>query len=137
MANPDFEVTTAFAQAKHRLETMADYEQKVVFKASPRPRRIPTDFLEPPSRLGPVDVNLWPAPPNRVPRVLDYNVKPEPNFVFRVLDANQRTQTPNRAPVVPDINIGLKTPNSVSEAVDINQWLEAPIGLSDINVPRK
>ncbi|HUS73323.1 MAG TPA: tetratricopeptide repeat protein [Sedimentisphaerales bacterium] len=137
VANPDFEVTTAFAQAKHRLETMADYQQKVVFKPSPRPRRLPPDFLEPPSQLGPVDDNLWPPAPNRVPRVLDYNVKPEPNFVFRVLDANQRIQTPNGAPVVPDINIGPKAPNSVREAVDVNQWLDAPIGVSDINVPSK
>ncbi len=137
--NPDFEVTTAVAQAKQRLETMSDYQQKVVFKASPRPRRLPADFLKPPSQLGPVDVNLWPAAPNRAPRILDYNVKPEPNFVFRVLDVNQRIQTPNRAPVVPDINVGLE-PNSVFEAVDINQWLETPIdvpGVPDINVPSK
>ena len=32
-ASPDFEGTTAAAQAKHRLDTMADYQQKVVFTA--------------------------------------------------------------------------------------------------------
>ena len=34
-ANPDFEGTTTITQAKRRLDTMADYRQKVVFKASP------------------------------------------------------------------------------------------------------
>ena len=139
VADPAFEVTTAVAQAKQRLETMADYQQKVVFKASPRPRRAPTDFIEPPIQLPPFDMNLWTQTPNRIPRVLDYNLKPEPNFVFRVPDANQRLPRPKRAPVVPDINIGLE-PNSVSEAVDINQWLQEPInafGVRDINVPSK
>ena len=138
VADPAFEVTTAVAQAKQRLETMADYQQKVVFKASPRPRPVPLDLL-PPSQFRPFDVNLLPQAPNRIPRVLDYNVKPEPNFVFRVPDANQRLPRPKRAPVVPDINIGLE-PNSVSEAVDINQWLQEPInafGVRDINVPSK
>ncbi len=53
--NTDFEGTTAIAQAKQRLKTMADYQQKVVFKASPKPR--PADFIEPPFQLGPADTN--------------------------------------------------------------------------------
>jgi hypothetical protein len=32
VATADFQSTTAFAQARQRLETMADYEQKVVFR---------------------------------------------------------------------------------------------------------
>ena len=35
--NPDLEVTVAAAQAKMRLETMANYQQKIVLKASPKP----------------------------------------------------------------------------------------------------
>ena len=54
--NTDFEGTIAIAQAKQRLKTMADYKQKVVFKASPKPR--PADFLQPPIQLGPADTNL-------------------------------------------------------------------------------
>jgi hypothetical protein len=128
-----FAATTAFVQAKQRLETMADYEQKVVFKATPLPRRIPSDVLEPPAQFGPFDVNVLPQGPNRITQVLDYNVKPEPNFVFKIPDANRRLPRPKRAPLVPDSNIGLKEP----KPVDINQWLEAPIGISDINVPRE
>ena len=54
--NPDFACTTAIVQAKQRLETMADYQQKVVFKASPKPK--PLEFLQPPIELGPADTNL-------------------------------------------------------------------------------
>ena len=44
-ANADYEGTTAAAQAKHRLETMSDYQQKVAFKAAPKPA--PTEPLHP------------------------------------------------------------------------------------------
>ncbi len=54
--NTDFEGTTAIAQAKQRLKTMTDYKQKVVFKASPKPK--PLEFLQPPIELGPADTNL-------------------------------------------------------------------------------
>ncbi len=37
--NSDFEGTSAFEQAKRRLEVVDDYRQLVVFKESPRPRR--------------------------------------------------------------------------------------------------
>lgn len=131
VADADFAVTTAFAQAKQRLETMADYESKVVFKATPLPRRIPSDIFPPPGQVGPFDVNVLSQGPNRTPRILDYNVKPEPNFVVRVPDANRRLPRPKRAPFVPDVNIGLKGP----KRVDVNKWLETPVGISDINVP--
>jgi len=36
--NSDFEGTVAVAQAKVRLETMADYKQKLVFKPAPKPK---------------------------------------------------------------------------------------------------
>ena len=44
-ANADFEGTAAAAQAKHRLETMGDYQRKVAFKAAPK--RAPTAPLQP------------------------------------------------------------------------------------------
>lgn len=54
VTNPDFECTTAIVQAKQRLETIADYQQKIVFKPSPKP----PEFIQPPVELGPVDANL-------------------------------------------------------------------------------
>lgn len=44
-ANPDFEGTTAVVQAKQRLDTMADYQRKVVFKAPQKPT--PTEIKQP------------------------------------------------------------------------------------------
>ena len=44
-ANPDFEGTTAVVQAKQRLDTMADYQRKVVFKAPPKPT--PAEIKQP------------------------------------------------------------------------------------------
>ncbi len=35
--NPDFEGTAAAAQAKRRLDTIADYQKKIVFKEAPKP----------------------------------------------------------------------------------------------------
>ncbi|MHC4617442.1 MAG: tetratricopeptide repeat protein [Planctomycetota bacterium] len=37
VANADFESTTAFSQAKLRLETMDEYEPRVVFRPAPKP----------------------------------------------------------------------------------------------------
>ena len=56
VADSNLEGTTAIAQAKQRLKTMTDYKQKVVFKASPKPK--PLEFLQPPIELGPADTNL-------------------------------------------------------------------------------
>jgi len=53
VADPNLEGTVAVSQAKQRLKTMADYKQKVVFKASPKP----PDFIQPPFQLGPADTN--------------------------------------------------------------------------------
>lgn len=108
VADPAFEVTTAVAQAKQRLETMADYQQKVVFKASPRPRRAPTGFIEAPSQLPPFDVNLWTQTPNRAPVVPDINIGLEPNSVSEAVDINQWLQTPINAFGVRDINVPSK-----------------------------
>jgi hypothetical protein len=105
VSNSDFEGTTTVAKAKQRLETMADYKQRVAFRASPKPKPAPDDFLQPPIPLRPIDVNLMAPEPNRFIVVPDVNVGPGPNIVFKALDVNQPTQTPNRGPVVPDINM--------------------------------
>ncbi len=41
VTNPGLEYTTAAAQAKIRLDSMADYQQKVVFKKTPKPATKP------------------------------------------------------------------------------------------------
>lgn len=59
VANADFEGTVAAAQAKWRLETMADYKQKIAFKASPKPalpKPVPTEPVQPQIRLNPTDI---------------------------------------------------------------------------------
>lgn len=56
-ANPDFEGTAAVTAAKQRLNTMADYQQKVVFKQTPKPS--PAKPIQPPIKL-PIDTNLVP-----------------------------------------------------------------------------
>ena len=62
-ANSDFEATTAAAAAKQRLDTMAYYQQKPVFKKSSEPaepiqpevRLQPSDSQMPPSEFSPSD----------------------------------------------------------------------------------
>ena len=49
IANTDFEGTIAAAQAKQRLLTMADYQQKVVLK--PSPRHAPAEPIQPEIKL--------------------------------------------------------------------------------------
>jgi len=51
------EGTVAAAQAKLRLETMADYQAKVVFKPSPKPVTTETEILRPQLQLSPADAN--------------------------------------------------------------------------------
>jgi len=58
-ANPLFQCTPAVVRAKQRLETMADYQQKVVFSISQdRPRPAPAGLLQQQIQLAPVDINL-------------------------------------------------------------------------------
>jgi tetratricopeptide (TPR) repeat protein len=49
IANADFEGTVADAQAKQRLLTMADYQQKVVLRQTPK--QTPTEFIQPEIKL--------------------------------------------------------------------------------------
>jgi len=94
--NPDFEGTVAVTQAKHRLETMADYKQKVIFKPAPAPTAASLlqsqtmgASTEPTIQIKPVDTNL-------------------PAEVILPIDVNQASQTSN---VLPDVNTKVPEPN--------------------------
>jgi len=58
-ANPQFQSTPVTVQAKQRLKTLADYQQKVVFNP-PRggPKPAPAGPVRPQIQLAPVDINL-------------------------------------------------------------------------------
>lgn len=128
VTNGDFEGTTTVAKAQRRLETMADYRKKIVFKPALKPKQPPTDLLQPPTDLlqppiplRPIEDNVLPQEPNRVPVVPDVKMGPEPN----------------PAPVVPDVKMGPE-PNGVSESLNINLRPQAPnnvLGVADTNEP--
>lgn len=112
--NSDFEGTTTVARAQWRLETMADYRKKIVFKPAPIPKPPVTDFL-PPIPLRPIDE------PNDFPVVPEVMIGPEPNPGI----------------VVPDVKIRPE-PNTVSESLNIKLRPQAPnnvLGGVDTNVP--
>ena len=58
IANPDFEPTVALMQAKHRLATMADYKQEIVFGPAPKPTVAtqPSTQIQPPEPSQPRDI---------------------------------------------------------------------------------
>ena len=70
--NPDFENTLAAVRAKRRLKTMADYQQKIVFKPAPKPTT-PTVQTTPTS-TGPLP-NI--IPPFNINRPLEFDMLPE------------------------------------------------------------
>lgn len=77
IANPDFEAATAAMQAKLRLDTMADYQKKVAFKAPTKPT--PARSIQPQIQLKPVDVDLGPQTPQIEVKPLDIK-PPETNL---------------------------------------------------------
>jgi tetratricopeptide (TPR) repeat protein len=81
IANVDFESTVAAAEAKQRLDTMADYEQKVVFK--PAPKQAPTEFIQPEIKLE----------------------SPEETGALEIPDINLGAQAPNSTFEIPDFNL--------------------------------
>jgi len=110
--NSDFKGTTTVAKAQRRLETMADYREKIVFKPAPKPKQPtidfsqpPTDLLQPPIPLRPIEDNVLPQEPNRVPVVPDVKMGPEPNGVSESLNINLRPQAPNNVLGVADTNV--------------------------------
>ncbi|HUU18380.1 MAG TPA: hypothetical protein VMW72_14615 [Sedimentisphaerales bacterium] len=108
--NPDFEGTVAVTQAKHRLETMADYKQKVIFKPAPAPAAASKPTIQPPflsstEDKGAVDANL---PSDSSPlgdELLQSITTGEANLP---VDVNQSSQTPK---VLPEINTKVPEPN--------------------------
>ncbi len=65
--NPDFDGTVAAAQAKMRLETMADYEQKVVFK--PAPKKPVVEVTRPADTNPPTDADMGTLATSTFPEV--------------------------------------------------------------------
>jgi len=108
-ANSDFEGTTTVAKAKQRLETMADYQQRIVFRAppkpQPKPQLTPSELYEPPIPLRPVDVDLLPKAPNEVIVVRDVNLNNEPNLAPESLKINIQPSPPNDVLGVADTNV--------------------------------
>jgi tetratricopeptide (TPR) repeat protein len=85
IANANFESTVAAAQARQRLHTMADYQQKVVLRQSPK--RAPTEFIP--------EIKL--EAPEGFQTQKGVSEVPEIN--------NSGAQTPNSALEVPEINL--------------------------------
>jgi hypothetical protein len=91
---------------------MADYEQRIAFRAMPKPKQPPadllqppTDLLQPPIPLRPIEDNIAVEGPNRVIIVPDVNIGPEPNRVPESLDINIQPQAPNTVLEIADINV--------------------------------
>lgn len=78
ITNADFEGTVAAAQAKLRLHTMADYQQKVVFRQAPAELMQPKIAIEvPPTQSGTSeipDINLGAQAPKSTFEVPDFNL---------------------------------------------------------------
>jgi len=108
--NPDFEGTVAVTQAEHRLETMADYKQKVIFKPAPVPTAASKPTIQPPflssaEDKGAVDANLPSASSPLGDKLLQSITTGEANLP---VDVNQSSQTPK---VLPEINTKVPEPN--------------------------
>ncbi len=119
--NSDFEGTTTVAKAQRRLETMADYRKKIVFKPAPISKPPVTDMTDmfPPIPLRPIEVNV--EQPNDFPVIPEVMIGPEPNPGI----------------VVPDVKIRPE-PNAVSESINIKLRPQAPnnvLGGVEPNVP--
>ncbi len=107
--NPDFEGTVAVTQAKHRLETMADYKQKVIFKPAPAPAAA----SKPTIPIKSVDANLPSASTPLGGELLQSITTGEANLPAAThrgepIDVNQASRTPK---VLPEINTKVPEPN--------------------------
>jgi len=86
--NTDLESTVAAVQAKLRLKTMADYQQKVVFSQASKAE--PAQILKPQIRLESPEV---PQTESNEVEIPDINLAAQiPNGVSDVLDTNQLSQ---------------------------------------------
>ena len=98
-ANDDFEGTVAKAAAKHRLETMADYRQKVVFKPAPAPAPAAA-ASQPTIQMQPIDFNL---PAASQPTIQLEQVEP-------TLPVNPNQESPSPV-ILPEVNSKVPEPN--------------------------
>jgi hypothetical protein len=117
--NIDFEGTTTVASAQRRLETMADYRKKIVFKPAPMPKPPVTDMTDllPPIPLRPIDDEI--GQPNDFPVVPEVMIGPEPNPGIVVPDVKIRPE-PNVVSEPLNIKLRPQAPNNVSGVVDTN-----------------
>jgi len=90
--NALYEGTVAAAQARMRLDTMADYRRKVVFTPAAKPAPTKTELLRPQIQLSPVDINLAPQ---------TQSVGPEMDSLM----PSSANSVPPPAPLLPDINM--------------------------------
>jgi tetratricopeptide (TPR) repeat protein len=112
-ANPDFKGVAVVAAAKHRLGTMADYRQKVIFKPAPTPpdaSPLPstTDFGQLPGVLDTVTNPIIQTPflPSTEDKgMIDTNL---PAGINPPIDVNKAPQIPN---ILPDVNSKAPEPN--------------------------
>jgi len=110
IANSDFEGTTTVIKARHRLEIMADYEQRIAFRARPIP---------------PIT-----QPPSTTPELFDVPIP------MRLPEDNIAIEGPNRTIVFPEVKMGPE-PNGVSKSINLNIQPTAPntvLEIADINV---
>jgi len=85
ITNADFESTVAASQAKQRIQTMGDYQRKVVFRQAPK--RAPATPIQPEIKL-------------ESPESFQTQ-----NGVFEVPDIDSGIQTPNSTSEAPDFNL--------------------------------
>ncbi len=107
--NGDFEGTTTVAKARQRLETMPDYERRIVFRTRPIPRvkQPPTtpDLFDVPIPLRPPEDNMSIKGPNDVIMFPEVKMGPEPNDVPESLEIDIQPPAPNTVLEVADINV--------------------------------
>jgi len=120
VTNPNLEGIVAVAAAEHRLKTMDDYKQKVIFKPAPPPpaASLPQSTTavatQPKIQIKPADANLAvpilpsqaPPTPNNIPEI----ILPAPNNI------------PDVGPPIPNniLDFGPPAPNSVSKVPEPN-----------------
>jgi hypothetical protein len=104
VANAGYEGTVANAAARHRLETMDDYRQKVVFKPAPEPAAA----TQPTIQMNPFDTNQSSATQSTI------QMQPVEITVPATLpnDANKTSQVPI---ILPEVNSKVPEPNASGE----------------------
>ena|GEM_PF-259809 len=155
----DFEATVAAAQAKHRLNTMADYSRKIVLKPAPRPEPVDLTKLLKSGQIGepnapvdangsivirrPVDANL-PVDPNApiaIRPLVDTNLPLDANVATVVeppVDANAAAPAVEPGVVSPPADANQQpAPVNVPAPAEANQAGETPgaAKVTDVNVP--